>query len=159
MVKYSNRRPRFTCSSRFVVLGAATSPLCGTTVSQAGELVRCIAVHPTRWHGRLPANLPNRQRNQNSGSTSRRHHAQSPLCSKAAMSIPHPSHPESQLHSQVNGAASSLRAFHNCAHHPISSVDRPTSATPASISVGRQAISAFTSFALTRYVKIRGSKF
>jgi hypothetical protein len=51
-----------------------------------------------------------------------------------------------------------LRALHNCGHHTISAAPwRPRLRPPQVLSV--QAISAFTSFDLTRYVQRKGSKF
>jgi hypothetical protein len=66
-------------------------------------------------------------------------------------------HPTSPLHSEVHSAPPSVRAHHNPQGHAV--VTPNFSPLQGLISGGSQALSAFTSFALTKSAKIRGSKF
>jgi len=121
MMKYSNRRPRLTCSSRFVVLGAAHVSIMrdhGLSSRRTGPL-HCGTPDKVARH--TACKLTQSPSNQNSESAPRRYHVQSPLCSKAAhgnstsissrILTSFPSQRRAMIHSGLP---------HNCEHHAIS---------------------------------------
>ena len=155
MVKYSSRRPRFTiCRTRrrhvtmmrdHVRASRRTGPLhCGTPDKVARhtacELTQS-STQPELW----------------------KHATASPLAGFVVQSGPRQFHirliPHLNFIPKSTARHHPLRALQNCGHHTISASPWRPRPRPPPISVGRHAISAFTSFALTRHVKIRGSKF
>jgi hypothetical protein len=124
----SKRRPRLTTNHDLSHLSPPRLDYGGPSPLRAAKGSAAFAIHPTKWYGTLTANLPNRQRNQNSG----KHATASP---RALFVVQEKSPRQFQILVVATWPASAPSFRH------------------------RQAIAAFTPFALTRYVKIIGSKF
>jgi len=158
MVKYSSRRPRRTYCPRFAVLVAVTSLLSGISARSNPRTFRSFCDTPN--HGGTPHNLQvsDRQLNHNSRGDATSRQRRLPLQIDCTRPVPYPTPIRFQLRSRVHlspacGRRSRLfpSARPSNVHDPNASHNRRDSAPGQALSL--------SSFALTRYVKIRGSKF